>query len=86
MLEEEKAIVSAFENPNFKWRTVPGVARELSVTEQTVFHVIDTNKRLFVQSSIPSKQGVPIYTTRRHFRRTSKPIDRVIGAFKNRAI
>lgn len=69
---------------NYLWRTVDGVAHSAGVSRKEVFDTIKKNKDIVVESSVLSKTGENLYTTRDHFREQSSSLDKIIGAFKGR--
>lgn len=84
--DDRVKVIKALENPKYKWRTVRGVAQESGLPEQRVGEIVSRTKGLVVQSSVPSTDGLPLYTTRRHLREKGTTVERLFGAFKNRAI
>jgi hypothetical protein len=84
--EQRVKVIAALENPKYKWRTVLGAARESGVPEEQVQEIIVHTQGLIVQSSVPSNEGEPLFTTRRHLRKYGTPFERLMGAFKNRAV
>lgn len=83
-LENEKLILSALEDNRYKWRTPEGIASQAGVSEDEVLRFITSNTGIVVQSSVPSKNGSPLFTTREHFHEKSSSLDKLIGAFKGR--
>lgn len=84
--EERVKVIRALENPKYKWRTVHGVSKESGVSVSHVQEIVDKTQGLVVQSSVPSMDGSSLYTTRRHLRQYGSTIERLLGAFKNRAV
>lgn len=84
--DQRVKVIAAFENPKFKWRTVHGVARDSGVPDEQVREIIERTQGLIVQSSVPSNDGLPLFTTRRHLRKYGTTFERLMGAFKNRAV
>ena len=90
--EQINGIVRALEKPNYKWRTLRGVAKEVGVPEVKVYQVLKDggvkeirNHRVrVVQSSVPSKTGEVLFSTDRHFRKMASPGEKLIGAIRNR--
>lgn len=80
----EKQVISALENAKYKWRTIEGVANELSIPPEDVRKVIGLKPDVVIKSTIPSVDGQALYTTRSHYRSKSNPVDRLIGALRNR--
>lgn len=80
----EKLIFEALTDSRYKWRTPQGVASQVGVQEHEVLQVIANNSDRIVQSSIPSTDGSPLFTTREHFHEMSSPLEKIVGAFKGR--
>ena len=77
-------ITTVLENPNYKWRTVDGVVKDSGLPPEVVFTVLTTNTESFLRSSIPAKNGEPLFTTRKHFLETATATEKFWGALKNR--
>ena len=77
-------VIKALENPEYRWRTVQGVANETGLPTQTVEAVIRKNHETVVKSSIPSNKGEALYTTRSHFLKRASLGEKLLGAIKNR--
>ena len=80
----ERLILNALADTRYKWRTPNGVASQVGVPEHEVLQVIADNTDRIVQSSIPSTDGSPLFTTREHFHQMSSPLEKIVGAFKGR--
>lgn len=76
---------AALENPKYKWRTINGVAKEAGIDEVTARRVITDLGEQVVRSSIPSKTGEELYTTRRHYRQSEGFLVRMVAILRNRA-
>jgi hypothetical protein len=81
---QEQAVKTALENPNYRWRTVEGVANETGLSAETVEAVIRKNQETVFKSSIPSNKGEALYTTRSHFLKKASLGEKLLGAIKNR--
>lgn len=84
--DDHLKVIQVLENPKYKWRTVRGIARESEMPESKVEEILERTKGLIVQSSVPSTDGSPLFTTRRHLRQHGTAFARLVGAFKNRAV
>ena len=86
MINEElnQKILAALEDNRYKWRTPKGVAAQVGTSEEEVLLMIVNDTDKIVQSSVPSTDGSPLFTTRDHFHETSSPFDKIVGAFKGR--
>jgi hypothetical protein len=78
-------VIAALAKPEFKWRTIAGVAKETSLEKEMVLRIIDEVADQIVKSSVPSSDGQDLYTTREHFRATASIGERLFCAIKNRA-
>jgi hypothetical protein len=78
-------VVSALENPKFKWRTIDGVAKEAGVDPLTVQRVFKKLGEEVVRANAPSTSGDELFTTRRHLREKESFFNRVGAVLRNRA-
>ncbi len=84
MSEEWITIKKVLENPDYKWRTINGIVKETGLDRMTVVNNIKANEHLIVKSSIPSKDGSNLFTTREHYRILSTPWERIASAITNK--
>ena len=84
--DQKRAVIAAFENPKYKWRTIAGVAREAGLPIDIVESIIAGNRDLIVRSSQRSQTDEELFTTRAHFSRFASPSQKFWGAVKNRAV
>ncbi len=84
-VDKNSLVRAALENPKYKWRTVNGVAKEAGLDEVTAKRVITELGEQVVRSSIPSKTGEELYTTRRHYRESEGFLARMAAILRNRA-
>ncbi len=77
-------VIKALESEKFKWRTIKGISKEIGLNEDEVLSIIEHNKDVIVHSSVPSKNGEDLYTTKQHFHKYSSAMDKIMGAFKGR--
>ncbi len=80
----KQQIFKALEDKRYKWRTPKGIAAQTGIPESEVLSVIANNPDTIVQPSVPSIDGSPLFTTRRHFQETSSLYEKIIGALKGR--
>jgi len=78
-------IYRALENPQYKWRTIDGVAKETGVAIPTIHRVINKLGEQVVKSHVPSTTGDDLFTTRRHLRQSESLISRFGAILRNRA-
>ena len=79
-------VLNALARPEFRWRTVAGVAKETGLPEDQVMQVINAEVDEIVRSSVPSTDGQPLYATREHCRKKASFSERILGAIGNRAV
>ena len=76
MSDEWQKLEAALENDSYKWRTISGISVELDMPEETILRLIEDHADQIVKSSVPSKTGEDLYSTRKHYRKKSS----VLGA------
>ncbi len=84
--EAVQSVLDALTSPDFKWRTVEGVAHETGLTQEIVHQAISEASDKIVRSSVPSSDGRELYATREHFREFASLSEKLLGAIKNRVI
>ena len=84
MDDEWELIQKALENSDYKWRTLDGVAKETGLDNVTVVSSMSNHSDLVIQSSIPSKTGAELFTTRNHYKEKSSVIDRILNSVTNK--
>jgi hypothetical protein len=82
--EHVRKVWKALENPKYRWRTIPGVAKEEGLPEEVVEEVLKRRRNEIVKSTLPSSSGEDLYTTRSHFIKEASFGEKLLGAFKNR--
>jgi predicted transcriptional regulator len=82
-----RKVITALEDARFKWRTVTGVADQIKSTPREVLQALNklTEVGLVIRSTIPSKDGSDLYTTRKHYKAFAPLGERLAAAFRNRA-
>lgn len=78
-------IISALEDPNYRGRTVKGIAQQLGYEPDSIKRVLPQSFGEVIRLSAPTKDGQTLYTTRRHYRETTPFWRRIIAALRNRA-
>jgi hypothetical protein len=80
-----KVVVEALENPDYEWRTIPGIAAETGLPPDRVTQILEQliAKRLVISSS--DTEGRKLFTTRPHFREKAPLWEKFVAAIKNRA-
>jgi hypothetical protein len=82
--EEIGAVILAFQNSNYLWRTVRGVARDTGLSIGTVLWVIHDYNETFIEASRLSVSGEKLYTTREHYKKQASVWQKLLGALRNR--
>lgn len=84
MSDEWNKIRKTLENPQYKWRTIEGIAKETGYGFITVVSSLSAHPDLVIKSTIPSTNGQDLFTTRDHYRQKSTLWERVEGAITNK--
>lgn len=79
-----QAILSALGNPQYKWRTIRGIADEVGIDEATVREGLQRCRDQVVRSSMLSMDGQELFMTRSRFLATASLLHKLLGAFKMR--
>ena len=84
---QEQAVFTALKNPKYEWRTVRGIAKETSLDVAKVMEVLTALKDgyLVVKSSVPSKEGLELITSREKFRAAANVGIKILGSLRNRS-
>lgn len=80
----EKNIEKAFENDNYEWRTIRGVAKEAKVNQNDVRDYISRHGDKVVKSSARNREGEPLYASRKTRRERGSISSRFLSAVRNR--
>jgi hypothetical protein len=76
MESNKQKVLRALENPEWEWRTVTGVAAETGLDPEEVVGILEESPDEVIRSEVPDARGRPLYTTRRHYRRTQNVLNR----------
>jgi hypothetical protein len=60
--EDARKVLEALDKPEYDFRTVPGIARETKLDEETIRRVIEQHPDLIRLSSVPGPKGEELYT------------------------
>lgn len=82
--KSEEKIEKSFENKDYEWRTVRGVAKEASVSQSDVQEYIYKHGDKVVKSSARNRNGEPLYTSRKSRRERASIGSRFLSAVRNR--
>jgi hypothetical protein len=83
MTEEWAKIKEALENPKFKWRTIEGITKDTGIDKALVVGIISKHEDDIVKSSIPSKMGEGLFTTRNRYKELATPWQKIKSAIRN---
>ncbi|MFD2887996.1 hypothetical protein [Chitinophaga cymbidii] len=84
MEQEKDIIVRAFDKSSDNyWKTLIEIASETAIKQENVIRIVLSSGD-FVQSSYREKDGLPLFTTRKAYKKNASFLDKIIGAFKNR--
>jgi len=78
-----KRIQKAFNNDEYEWRTINGVAKESNVSNELVQMYIEENGSEIVKSSARNEKGEALYTSRINYRNRSIS-ERLSSIIRNR--
>ncbi|QYJ78356.1 hypothetical protein [Shewanella acanthi] len=81
--EIAKRIQIAFNNDEYEWRTINGVAKESNVSNELVQMYIAENGSEIVKSSARNEKGESLYTSRNNYRNRSIS-ERLSSIIRNR--
>lgn len=65
-------VVRALEHPKYDWRTIPGMVAETRLSPERVAEILAELGNRIVKTS--AKDGSSLYTTRKHYNRTTTPV------------
>ena len=78
-------LVNALEDKKYKWRTIRGIANQLNVTTEEIQNLLQQHSSEIIKSSIPAETGEELYTTRKHYRKTTSAIDKLLSSLSSSA-
>jgi len=84
--EKGQSVVRALENPKWDWRSIDGISEETGIDQHQVASILTLLPNMvdIVQSSVPDKQGRPLFTTRNHYNKRQNIANRILSAFSDR--
>jgi hypothetical protein len=83
--DRKEVVRLALENKKYKWRTIDGVAQESKLATDEVEEALSELADEIIRSSVPSKDGQALFTTRKHYRNQQNLGARLLSALKNRS-
>lgn len=84
MTGEWEMIAGTLANPKYKWRTIDGIVKESGLDHKTVVNSMSAHEDLIIKSSIPSKDGKDLFTTREHYRKKRTPWQMIASSIMNK--
>ena len=75
-------IAEAINQSPYKWRTIKGIAKQLSSSDELVMQAIN-NSSDFVKSKLPNEHGEALYTTLSKYKEDKSIFKRFLGAGAN---
>ena len=83
----QQAVLKALSNPQYRWRTIDGVAKETKLDADVVRAAIERAiGSTVVVAPLPSAEGARLFSTREHLLNTASLGEKFVSAFKNRVI
>lgn len=85
IMEQEKYIIKeTFDKSSDNyWKTLGEIAAETAIKLEDVISIVFSSDD-FVQSTYREKNGQPLFTTRKAYRKNATFFDKLLGALKNR--
>ena len=77
-------VVKALENPEYDWRTIPGIASEIHASESDIITALNAMKDVVIRSA--DSEGRSIFTTRNHYEKTHGFGDKLVSALTDRVV
>jgi DNA-binding IclR family transcriptional regulator len=84
--QDVQSVIAALENPQYKWRTIAGIAASTGLAEGQVRRILHYLERegVAIQSSVDAEDGSALFTTRLHYREKASLWHRFLAALRNR--
>ena len=79
-------IKQSLELDKYKWRTISGISRDTTLTQEQIRICLALHGSEVIKSSVPSKLGARLYTTRKHYRNKSTIWSRLESSILNRVV
>ncbi len=75
-------VIQALENPNYHWRTISGISRELNIPQSLVARVLSDKplEDILIRCSRKTEDGQALYTTRKHYKETQSLTNKILTA------
>ena len=82
IIDYKEQIIKSLENPEYHWRTVSGISRELNISESLVSRALlhKDLENILVNCSRKTKDGKELYTTRKHYKATQPLANKILTA------
>jgi len=83
MSPEEMKVFAAFENPNYDWRTVEGIAKETGLPTSDIIRILESSDEI-VRSAIPDKSGRVLYTTKSFYMSRKNMLHHILSVLSDK--
>jgi pantoate kinase len=77
-------VKKSLEDARYQWRTIRGVAKETSLTQEEVHKIIKMHAQEVIKSSVAADSGEELFTTRQHFRRRQSVVAKIASSLTSR--
>lgn len=79
-------VKKSLEKDGYKWRTITGISKETRLPHEQIWYCLALHENEVIKSSLPSKSGASLYTTRVHYRKNSSFWGRLESSILNRVV
>lgn len=77
-------VIGALNNDRYKYRTLRGIAKEAGVPEEKILKVVREHSDEIVILFRTTKDGQPLFASRKKYQKKATAMEKVMGAFLNR--
>jgi hypothetical protein len=84
--DSAQRVFAALENPKYHWRTLTGIAAETGIDAGEIAKVLYSPALAdqIIRATVPTRDGQPLFTTRRHYYRNQSFLNRLFTALSDR--
>jgi hypothetical protein len=83
-LDLKTVVIKALEDEQYDWRTIPGLARSLQMSEKDITRVLDSVPDRIVRAT--ADDGRVLFTTRSHYEKTHGFGDKLLSALADKVV
>jgi hypothetical protein len=83
-LDLNTAVTKALEDEQYDWRTIPGLARSLNVSEKDITRVLNSVPDQIVRTT--ADDGRFLFTARSHYEKTHGFRDKLLSALADKIV